>query len=160
MIVCKPVCEIVWIFLSYPESRRHFISRPIPSGKIFLPGRPQSIIFFFCQGIEDLIGIDHPVECGLQLANLIITEQFNLRVFSSPVLILVAISDSFTMGLVMLLARKKLHITTTDRVTSVRTKMLGVSPILVTMLSVPPMDTIPRSSIGIMETKSMLTMSL
>ena len=56
--------------------------------------------------------------------------------FSYPVLMLVGISESFTIGLVMLLARKKLHITKTDRVTSVSTKMLGVRPILVTMLSV------------------------
>jgi hypothetical protein len=73
---------------------------------------------------------------------------------------LVAISDSFTIGFVMLLARKKLHMTTTERVTNVRTKMLFVRPRLVTMLSVPPMETIPRSIIGIMETKSILTISL
>jgi hypothetical protein len=60
----------------------------------------------------------------------------------------------------MLLARKKLHMTTTERVTSVRTKMLFVRPKLITMLSVPPMDTIPRSIIGIIETKSILTISL
>ncbi len=40
-----------------------------------------SFIFFFSQGVEDLIGIDHPVERGLEFANLIITEQFNFRVF-------------------------------------------------------------------------------
>jgi hypothetical protein len=73
---------------------------------------------------------------------------------------LVAISDSFTIGFVMLLARKKLHMTTTERVTNVRTKMLFVRPKLVTMLSVPPMETIPRSIIGIIETKSILTISL
>ena len=42
------------------------------------------LIFFFSQGIEDLIGIDHPVERGLELANLIITEQFNFRIFQLP----------------------------------------------------------------------------
>jgi hypothetical protein len=73
---------------------------------------------------------------------------------------LVAISDSFTIGFVILLARKKLHMTTTERVTNVRTKMLFVRPKLVTMLSVPPIETIPRSIIGIIETKSILTISL
>jgi hypothetical protein len=73
---------------------------------------------------------------------------------------LVAISDSFTIGFVILLARKKLHMTMTERVTNVSTKMLVVRPRLVTMLSVPPMETIPRSMIGIIETKSILTISL
>jgi hypothetical protein len=50
--------------------------------------------------------------------------------------------------------------TTTERVTSVRTKMLFVRPRLVTMLSVPPMETIPRRTIGIIDTKSILTISL
>jgi hypothetical protein len=76
------------------------------------------------------------------------------------VLILVAISDSFTIGFVILLARKKLHITMTERVTNVSTKMLFVRPRLVTMLSVHPMETMPRRTIGIIETKSILTMSL
>jgi hypothetical protein len=42
------------------------------------------LICFFCQGIEDLIGIDHPVERGLELANLIIAEEFNFRIFQLP----------------------------------------------------------------------------
>ena len=41
----------------------------------------RSVIFFFCQGIEDFIGIDHPVKRGLELTDLIITEQFNFRIF-------------------------------------------------------------------------------
>jgi len=34
----------------------------------------------YSQGIEDPVGNDHAVERGLQLANLIIAEQFNFRI--------------------------------------------------------------------------------
>jgi hypothetical protein len=73
---------------------------------------------------------------------------------------LVAILESLTIGLVMLLARKKLHMTTTDRVMSVMMKMLFARPIFAMMLVVPPIDTIPRRIIGIVATKSILTISL
>jgi hypothetical protein len=64
------------------------------------------------------------------------------------------------MGLAILLARKKLHMTTTDRVMRVMMKILLASPILWMILVVSPIETIPRRIMGIVATKSILTISL